>query len=197
MLRKGYIKYSMGIIEKFAYLLDARGRHRIVSMPSRKNTDINSELLSPKISIAMLHDITQNLYWRNKGIEINVEFICNLCFTHDRINFAKTSKQLEAMIRELNNASKKRRFTIKNIQNNNIYKQDTRGYNFKQTIEYVDSYVYLGKQISFNIIWRKQLQRNPKSKIFIKTYKERCRFLYTTMSVIWRNNFYFRRENKT
>lgn len=122
MLRKGYIRYSMGIIEKFAYLLDARGRHRIVFMPSRKNTDINSELLSPKISIAMLHDITQNLYWRNKGIEINVEFICNLCFTHDRINFAKTSKQLEAMIRELNNASKKRRFTIKNIQNNNIYK---------------------------------------------------------------------------
>lgn len=48
--------------------------------------------LSSKIFIAVLHDIMNNLDWRNKRIKINVEFILTYQrFTDYIILFAKTS----------------------------------------------------------------------------------------------------------
>ncbi|KAI8425563.1 hypothetical protein MSG28_011388 [Choristoneura fumiferana] len=144
--------------------------------------------LSPKIFIAVLQDVMKDLEWSKKGIKIDTEYLSNLRFADDIVIFAKTSKELEIMIGELSNASKNiglQMNTLKtkvatNSTQNPIKNNDTQ-------IEYVDSYVYLGKQMSFrksrhedeldrriNMTWKKywSFKEIMKAKLPLKLKKK-------------------------
>lgn len=125
--------------------------------------------LSPKIFIAVLQDIMKELKWRKKGIKIGTQFLSNLRFADDIIIFAKTSNELETMIRELDTASKKIGLQLNTSKTKVATNSIQRPIIVNGTaIEYVESYIYLGKQISFkksrhedelqrriNMTWRK------------------------------------------
>ncbi|CAK1592882.1 unnamed protein product [Parnassius mnemosyne] len=125
--------------------------------------------LSQKIFIAVLQVIKKELERSRKGNKIDTELLSNLRFADDIMIFAKSSKELETIVVELNNASKKKiglqlnalktKVTTNSIQRPIIVNEIA--------IEYVD-YVYLGKPFSFtksrhedelqrciNMTWRK------------------------------------------
>lgn len=106
--------------------------------------------LSPKLFIAVLESIFKKLDWANKGIYINGHYANHLRFADDIVIMAETAKDLGDMMKSLDcesskiglemNASKTKILTNYRehsitIKNNNI--------------EYVNNYIYLGKQISF------------------------------------------------
>ncbi|KAG6451137.1 hypothetical protein O3G_MSEX006933 [Manduca sexta] len=92
----------------------------------------------------------KDLNWDRKGIKIGEKFLNNLRFADDIVLFSTTSKQLEDMLNELCKVSNsiglqlnisKTKVATNSIQNPIILNQ--------KPIEYVDKYIYLGKQISF------------------------------------------------
>lgn len=106
--------------------------------------------LSPKLFIAVLQSIMKNLNWERKGIRIKDRYLSNLRFADDIVIFSESRKQLEEMINELMtvsnsiglemNASKTKILT--NSAQTPVTVSGTK-------LEYVESYIYLGKEISF------------------------------------------------
>lgn len=137
--------------------------------------------LSPKLFIAVLQNIMKGLQWEGKGIDINGKFLSNLRFADDIVLFSTSSKQLEKMLTDLSDSSNtiglqlntsKTKVATNSIQTPIIVNQTP--------IEYVDSYIYLGKLISFkntrhkdeldrriNMAWKKfwSLKETLKSKL--------------------------------
>lgn len=107
--------------------------------------------LSPKLFIAVLESVFKKLDWKNKGLNIGGVYLSHLRFADDIVVLAETPRELEIMIHSLDeesarvglemNASK-----TKIITNSQRLPISSNG-NF---IEYVDKYIYLGKQVSFN-----------------------------------------------
>lgn len=109
--------------------------------------------LSPKLFIAVLENIFQNLNWKNKGIKINRCYLSHLRFADDIVVLAETAKELENLIYTLDQESFKvgleMNTTKTKIMTNSLKIPIKRREN---NIEYVDKYIYLGKQVSFNKI---------------------------------------------
>ncbi|KAJ2946764.1 hypothetical protein O0L34_g12828 [Tuta absoluta] len=107
--------------------------------------------LSPKLFIAVLENIFQTMNWKNKGIWIEDKFLSHLRFADDIVVFAKSASELKEMITALSETSRKvglqMNFSKTKIMTN--YHQVPIKVD-DNIIEYVDNYVYLGKQISFN-----------------------------------------------
>ena len=61
----------------------------------------------PKLFTSILEMIFRQLTWENNkyGININRKRLTNLCFADDVVVFAKSAKELEAMLTELNTQS--------------------------------------------------------------------------------------------
>ena len=144
--------------------------------------------MSPKIFIAVLQNVMRSLDWSRKGIPVGAEYLSNLRFADDIVLFASTSKQLETMLVEINRASQAiglQLNTLKTKVATNSYQNPiTVG---EASIEYVNEYIYLGKQISFkktrheeeverriNITWKKywSLKEILKSKFPLKLKKK-------------------------
>lgn len=106
--------------------------------------------LSPKIFIAVLQNIMKDLRWDKKGINIDGNNLSNLRFADDIVLFAKSSKQLQEMLIELNVASENIGLQL-NTSKTKIATNSTKDTIIinQTTIEYVESYKYLGKEISF------------------------------------------------
>lgn len=107
--------------------------------------------ISPKLIIAVLRSIFGQLNWDREGILIAGNHLNHLRFPDDIVLFAETSRRLEENIFSLNSASEKvglnmnksKTKILTNSTKNVIYLKGMR-------LEYVTSYTYLGKQISFN-----------------------------------------------
>lgn len=107
--------------------------------------------LSPKLFIAVLQDIFSKINWTQKGILLNGKYLNHLRFADDIAILAETPKDLEEMIRALDHESKKvglEMNTNKTKIMTNSFKRPIRANGHE--IEYVDSYIYLGKRVSFN-----------------------------------------------
>lgn len=106
--------------------------------------------LSPRIFITILENIMKNLRWETKGINVKGEFLSNLRFADDIVLFSETPKQLEKMINELDTISRQigleLNTTKTKVMTNNIH-TPIKVNNI--ILEYVASYIYLGKEISF------------------------------------------------
>lgn len=106
--------------------------------------------LSPKLFISVLQNTMKNLPWDKKGLKIGRERLHHLCFADDIVLFSESPAELQSMISELDNASTSIGLEM------NISKTKVMSNRHKSpivvnnnTIDYVDDYIYLGKQVSF------------------------------------------------
>ncbi|CAG9793426.1 unnamed protein product [Diatraea saccharalis] len=107
--------------------------------------------LSPKIFIAVLECIFRNLNWEKKGISLEGCKLNHLRFADDIVLMAETAKELEELIQQLNNESTKvglhmNASKTKIMTNSHQVPIKLEGKN----IDYVNQYIYLGKQMSFS-----------------------------------------------
>ena len=81
---------------------------------------------SPKLFTACLEMIFRNLDWENKGIRIDGEYLSNLRFADDIALFAENLHDLQKMLDELNEESKKvglyMNFSKTNVMRNKLIK---------------------------------------------------------------------------
>lgn len=107
--------------------------------------------LSPKLFIAVLECVFRNLDWSQNGIWVLGHHLSHLRFADDIIVFAKSAKELEQMMQSLAYESKKSGLQMNanktKVMTNSIQKPVKV---FGQQIDYVQEYVYLGKQVSLN-----------------------------------------------
>lgn len=106
--------------------------------------------LSPKLFIVVLEYIFQQLDWKKKGVYINGQYLNHLRFADDIVIIAETAKDLEEMMRSLDDESSKTGLEM-NVNKTKIltnHRQRPLVIN-GNNIEYVSEYIYLGKQTSF------------------------------------------------
>ncbi|KAJ2938173.1 hypothetical protein O0L34_g18513 [Tuta absoluta] len=107
--------------------------------------------LSPKLFIAVLENIFKKLNWSQKGIRINGHLLNHLRFADDIVIFAETPRDLELMMCSLDEESSKVGLELNTSKTKAMSNSQKRPININgKRIEYVDNYVYLGKQISFS-----------------------------------------------
>lgn len=63
--------------------------------------------LSPKLFIAILESIIQDLNWDKAGLNINGKYLSHLRFADDLVLLSESSKQLQTMLDAPNAASKR------------------------------------------------------------------------------------------
>lgn len=92
----------------------------------------------------------KDLRWEQKGIKIDGKYLSNLRFADDIILFSGTSSQLEDMLKDLCEVSIKIGLQL-NTSKTKVTTNSTQVPIVvnKTPIEYVEKYIYLGKQISF------------------------------------------------
>ncbi|XP_060517971.1 uncharacterized protein LOC132696860 [Cylas formicarius] len=109
------------------------------------------ESISPKLFTLALEDMFKNIGWETKGIKINGEYLSHLRFADDIVLFADNQQDLQDMLLELDQNSKKIGLKMnigktKYMTNDNIT-QETRIEIDNKKIEHTESYVYLGQKI--------------------------------------------------
>ncbi|CAK1587710.1 unnamed protein product [Parnassius mnemosyne] len=106
--------------------------------------------LSPNLFIAVLETIIRKLDWNKCGLNINGRYLSHLRFADDIVLLSETSCGLQYMLETLNISSRQvgleMNLSKTNPMTNNI-KKCIRLEN--RALDYVDEYIYLGKQISF------------------------------------------------
>lgn len=107
--------------------------------------------ISPKLFIAVLQHVIEKLPWSNRGININGNILSHLRFADDIILFSETPQQLNKMVNDLNQASTKVGLEM-NLQKTKIMTNGsvTPIMINNTPLEFVEKYIYLGKQISFS-----------------------------------------------
>lgn len=107
--------------------------------------------LSPKLFISVLENIFRNLNWKSKGIKVCGSYLNHLRFADDIAVLAETPAELEEMICSLDRESSKVGLEMNADKTKLITNSHKIPISAKDnTIEYVNSYIYLGKQLSFN-----------------------------------------------
>lgn len=107
--------------------------------------------ISPTIFIAVLESVFRNLSWKKVGININGRYLSHFRFADDIVLLSENTNQLQMMITTLHEESRKVGLEI-NLKKTNVMTNYTRVpiYLDNLPLTYVDTYIYLGKQISFN-----------------------------------------------
>lgn len=106
--------------------------------------------LSPRIFITVLESIMKKLDWKQRGLNIKGVCLSNLRFADDIVLFSETAVQLEKMVCELLKVSQEIGLEL-NAKKTKIMTNSIKiPINVNTTqLEYVQDYIYLGKQIAF------------------------------------------------
>lgn len=116
--------------------------------------------ISPKLFIAVLENIFKNLNWHHKGIEMDGRYLSHLQFADDIVLLTEKPEELQEMICSLDQESHKIGLEM-NINKTRIM---TNSYEKPiklngKPLEYVQKYIYLGKQISFSNSNEEEIER--------------------------------------
>ncbi|CAH2091627.1 unnamed protein product [Euphydryas editha] len=109
------------------------------------------DVISPTIFIAVLQQVIGQLNWEKVGLNINNRYISHLRFADDIVLLSENTTELQSMINDLHAASLQVGLEM-NRSKTNIMTNSIRHPVYVENIllEYVDTYIYLGKQISFH-----------------------------------------------
>ena len=147
-VNQGYINLLRTIYSKSVsrVRLEKRGEEINIGRGVRQGDPI-----SPKLFIAVLENIFQKINWKNCGLKIGDRYLSHLRFADDIAVLSESPKQLEKMICTLDKESSK----VGLEMNSKKTKVMTNSHRKPITVsggelEYVNTYIYLGKQISFN-----------------------------------------------
>ena len=106
------------------------------------------DTISPKLFTATLESIFRRLNWENKGVKIDGEFLSNLRFADDIFLCTETPQELQQMLQELSDESRRMGLKI-NIAKTKVMVVDNTPINVNNVlIENVPGYVYLGQHYS-------------------------------------------------
>ena len=107
------------------------------------------DTISPKLFTATLESIIfRRLNWENKGVKIDGEFFTNLRFADDIFVCTETPHELQQMLQELSDGSRRMGLKI-NIAKTKVMVVDNTPINVNNVqIEIVQGYVYLGQRYS-------------------------------------------------
>ncbi|CAH2207957.1 jg6510 [Pararge aegeria aegeria] len=94
--------------------------------------------------------VFRKLNWQRAGLNINGKYLSHLRFADDIVLFSENSKGLNLMLQSLQLASRDVGLEL-NLSKTQIMTNSFESpiYLGSEPIQYVDSYIYLGKQISF------------------------------------------------
>ncbi|KAJ8705403.1 hypothetical protein PYW07_011230 [Mythimna separata] len=119
------------------------------SIPIRRGVR-QGDPISPTIFIAVLQQVIGQLQWERVGLNINNKFISHLRFADDIVLLSESKTELQSMLNDLHTASQQVGLEINRSKTNvmtNYSKSPV--YLNNEALEYVDTYIYLGKQLSF------------------------------------------------
>ena len=103
------------------------------------------DTISPKLFTATLESIFRRLNLENKGMKIDGEFLSNLRFADDIFLCTETPQELQQMLQELSDESRR----MGNIAKTKVMVVDNTPINVNNVlIENVQGYVYLGQHYS-------------------------------------------------
>lgn len=108
--------------------------------------------ISPTIFISVLQSIMSKLKWEKKGINIKGKYMSNLRFADDIVLFSESASQIEEMINDLCAVSHEIGLDLNTSKTKIMTNHQERSIRIRtnnQTLEYVNHYTYLGKQLSF------------------------------------------------
>lgn len=106
--------------------------------------------ISPTIFISVLERVIGQLKWEKRGLNINNKYISHLRFADDIVLLSDNKMELQWMLDDLHAASQRVGLEINRSKTNimtNYRKSPV--YLKNEALEYVDTYIYLGKQLSF------------------------------------------------
>ena len=107
--------------------------------------------ISPKLFTATMEDVFRNLEWQSHGIEVHGEHLTHPRFADDILLVSHTPQELETMICELSEESKKAGLNMNIKKTKVMLSNRSQDYTITvdgKIIEKVDHYIYLGKRIS-------------------------------------------------
>ncbi|CAF4764548.1 unnamed protein product [Pieris macdunnoughi] len=124
--------------------------------------------LSPKLFIAVLEDEFKGIEWNNNGLWIRNKHLTHLRFADDIAVFSDTATKLDKMLQTLDRESQKVGLYVNTTKTRilsnsvcqpirvSLSKVQVRTIDLtlrvdSKPIEYVNNYVYLGKQVSFDM----------------------------------------------
>lgn len=147
-VEKTYIKVIRSIYSKSKsrVKLDSTG----CSFPVNRGVR-QGDPLSPKLFIAVLEYVMRKIDWKKHGLNIKGKYLSHLRFADDLVILSETSSGLQQMIESLNKASTEVGLEV-NLSKTKIMTNSSRKTIMihNEPIQYVDQYVYLGKQIGFD-----------------------------------------------
>ena len=101
--------------------------------------------ISPKLFTATLESIFKRLNWEHKGVKIDGEFLSNLRFADDIFLCTETPQELQHMLQELSDESRRMGLKMK-ITKTKVMVVDNTPINVNNVlIENVQGYLYLGQ----------------------------------------------------
>jgi len=120
------------------------------------------DTISPKLFTACLESVFQNLDWETKGIKIDGEYLSHLRFANDIVLVANNLQDLQQMLNELNNESK--RVGLKMILMTKLMHARQNDENFEVKVEndsvgVVDHSIYLGQRVTTDSSKEQEIKR--------------------------------------
>lgn len=105
------------------------------------------DTISPKLFTLALEDIFKKLKWDHKGININGRMLNHLRYADDIVIIAATSEELQDMLIQLHQESRKVGLKMNMTKTKIMSDEDNPVVIENQTIENVSEYIYLGHTI--------------------------------------------------